>query len=288
MNQRRILAVMSDPHGGSQLGLLNPATVLEREDENGNMERWQPNPTATQRYLWDCYEADRANIVEMAGHDEIILLCLGDLTQGVRYPSLFVSNRIADQFIIAADCLEPWFSHENVRIIRLAKGTGSHVFGEGSAEVLVAHMLKNKHPGRDIQSCYHGLLDIDGVTIDYAHHGAGPGIREWTAGNQCRYYLKSLIHSEWKAGREPPRLVLRGHYHTYRREKVFEDLACETREFDMVLMPSYCGMGDHGHQATRSAWLQTHGMVAFELSCGQIVDAHAFTRTLDLRTKEAL
>lgn len=288
MTRRRILAVMADSHSGSQLGLLNPSTVLEREDENGNIQRWRPSQTETQRYLWDCYETDRANVIELAGEDEIILLVVGDLTQGVRYPSLFVSNRIADQFIIAADCLEPWFSHENVRIIRLAKGTGSHVFGEGSSEVLVAHMLRQKYGDRNIQACYHGLLDIDGVTIDYAHHGAGPGIREWTAGNQCRYYLKSLIHSEWKAGRLPPRLVLRAHYHTFRREKIFEELAGEQREFDLVLLPSYCGMGDHGHQATRSAWLQTHGLIAFDLAYGQIVDVHAFTRTLDLRTKEVL
>ncbi len=288
MTERRILVAMADSHGGSQVGLLNPETELLREDAEGNMELWQPSPTKTQTYLWELYRSHIDKTIELAAGDDIAVLHCGDLTQGVKYPNLFVSDRLADQFLIAVDNLAPWLEYENVTAMRLAKGTGSHVFGEGSSEVLVSKILMERHPDRDIQPPYHGLLDLGGVTIDYAHHGPGAGIRDWTRGNQVRYYLKSLIATEWKAGRQPARLVLRGHYHSWVWETIRESLGGQYCQFDMCLLPSYCGMGDHGHQATRSAYLQTHGLVCFEIAYGQLVQTYPFVKTLDLRTKETL
>lgn len=48
-----------------------------------------------------------------------------------------------------------------------------------------------------------------------------------------------------------------------------------------MLLPSYCGMGDHGHQATRSQYLHQHGLVCFEIAYGQIVEMHPFVKTLE-------
>jgi hypothetical protein len=279
---------MADSHGGSRLGLLNPETTLVQEDEQGNLVPWTPEPTKTQRYLWNAYEEDINNVIGLAAGDEVILLHVGDITQGDRHPGLLVSTRLADQLIIGEENLAPWFGHPNVSTARLAKGTASHVFGEGSAEVLIARALGQRFADRDVEALYHGLLDVGGVVVDYAHHGPGPGIRDWTSGNQVRYYLKSLIATEWKRGRVPARLVLRGHYHTWVWETVRDSLGGADHTFDMCLLPSYCAMGDHGHRATRSAWVQVHGLVAFEIANGGIVEVHPFKRELDLRTKESL
>jgi len=288
MTDRCILVAMADSHGGNQLGLLNPETVLWREGPDGEAKPWRPALTATQELLWALYLEQMGQVIELAGGDDIVLFHAGDLSQGIRYVSLLVSNRIADQFIIAEMNLLPWLQYPNVQTMRLAMGTASHVFGDGSTEVLVAHELQARFPERDIKPLYHGLADVRGVTVDYAHHGPGPGIRDWTAGNQVRYYLKSLVAGDSKAGKDPARLVLRGHYHTYRRETIYERLAGEDRTFDMVLLPSYCGMGDHGHQATRSAFTQHFGLVAFELAYSQLIDVHPLRVVVDLRTREML
>jgi len=55
---------------------------------------------------------------------------------------------------------------------------------------------------------------------------------------------------------------------------------------DLFLLPSYCGIGDYARKATRSASRQTHGMVAFEIAYGQLVEVHPLIKTTDLRTKE--
>jgi len=289
MSERRILVALSDTHCGNQLGLLSPETVLAREDAEGNVEYWRPNLTRTQRYLWDLYLSHIDNIIELAAGDDIILLHCGDLTQGYKYPSLWVSGRMADQVIMAEDVMVPWFESSNPpSVTRLARGTASHNFEQGSSSELVSHLLQHRYPDRDISALYHGLLDVGGVTVDYAHHGPGPGIRDWTKGNQVRYYLKNLIATEWKQGRMPARLVLRGHYHTFMPETVYDRLDGQQCRFDMYLLPAYCAMGDHGHRATRGAWLQDHGLVAFEIAYGHIVETHDFVSHLDLRTEEAV
>lgn len=288
VSARRILVLLSDLHCGNQLGQLNPETVLEREDPEGNLERWQPQPTKTQEYLWALYRSHIDNVIELAAGDEIVVLVNGDITQGMKYLSLLVSTVPLDQLIIARDCLTPWLAYPNVTVMRLARGTASHVFGEGSSERVVSLWLQDLAPEKDIRSLYHGLADVSGVSVDYAHHGPGPGIRDWTQGNQLRYYLKSLVATEVKRGRDPARLVVRGHYHRFWPETIHEEIGGRFRQFDIVLLPSYCGMGDHGHQATRSQYLQQHGLVCVEIAYGQIVEIHPFVETLDLRTKETL
>lgn len=224
MSDRRILVALSDIHCGNQLGLLNPETVLEREDAEGKLEQWSPALTRTQEYLWALYQSHIRQVVELAAGDDVVVLVNGDITQGMKYLTLLVSTVPLDQLIIARDCLKPWLAYSNVQVMRLVRGTASHVYGEGSSERVMARWLQDIFPLRDIRSLYHGLVDVGGVVVDYAHHGPGPGIRDWTQGNQLRYYLKSLVATEVKRGREPARLVIRGHYHRFWPETIHEEI----------------------------------------------------------------
>jgi len=99
--KRVILAVASDKHGGHQLGLLNPETVLEYEDKEGNLIQWMPELKPFQQYLWEIHEKHIQDVRKLAGKDEIVLIDNGDLTAGNKYPHEQVSTRISDQFDIA-------------------------------------------------------------------------------------------------------------------------------------------------------------------------------------------
>jgi len=286
---RTVIAVVSDTHGGHKLGLLHPETVLLEEDAEGNLTPYLPELTATQRYLWDLYLTHIAEVRAFAGADRLILLHNGDVTQGVKYPEHLVSTRLADQITIGVQNLRPWFELAEVTWARLSKGTGSHVLGEGSSEILVAQQLAALFPKSDVQAVYHGLLTAAGVEIDYAHHGPYPGSRVWLKGNVARYDLRSMMWEMLSSGRTPPRVVLRAHYHQWiPPETVGLEFMGDMFYSTLVLTPSYCGMGAHGHQATRSAAGQTHGMVAIEVVDGRLGDIKTFKRSLDLRTKERL
>lgn len=285
---RRIVADISDTHGGHKAGLLNPDTVLFDENERGDLVPWKPQLMHIQLYLWRCYLDDRDSVVKLAGDDEIILIHNGDLTQGVTYPEHLVSTRRYDQIEIAFNNLIPWLELPNVRTVRIVKGTGVHVLGEGSTEMIVARMLQERYKGKDIEALYHGLLDVDRVSIDAAHHGPFPGSRAWLKGNSARYYLRDLMMAEVMDGNAPPRVVLRAHYHDWIHEYLEVQGQGRTYASDLIITPSYCGVGDHARKSMRSINRQTHGMVALEIVDGELAGIHPFKRTLDLRTKERL
>ena len=289
--RRVVVALMSDCHCGHQLGLMAPGTELI--DDDGNP--WTPQLTKVQEYLWELSQKHKAEVVALAGDDEILVIHNGDACQGTRYPSRWVSERESDQVKIAAQALKPWLELPNVHTMRILAGTSAHNFGRASAEVALAELLQAMDASRaalgrktSIKALYHGLFTIAGVTFDIAHHGAYPGSRVWLMGNGPRFYLRSLMEEELLNGRTPPRIVARGHHHVWRRETVRIELDDRTVESDIINTPSYTGLTDYAHQAARSpAWV-TNGMAAIECVGGQVVGIHRLTATLDVRTREEL
>jgi hypothetical protein len=283
-HKRRILVALSDIHSGHNLGLLNPSTALQRENEAGALTDYHPASTPFQEYLWDLYQQNLKSVKDLAGKDEIIVIHNGDATQGVKYPDAWVSPRESDQIAIACANLRPWLDLPNVTKLRMIKGTSSHVMGDGSSEILIAQQLSAEYPKKSISALYHGLFSIDGFTVDVAHHGPAVGMRQWTKGNMMRYYLKSIINDALDSGFPVADLTLRAHYHTPHIEAVTRGF----RQYWIAVTPSYCGLAAHGIQATRSEFQLSNGLLAFEIIDGKLVQTYPFFETLDIRTKEAL
>lgn len=282
MSDRRILAVHSDTHAGLRYALMNPETVLYAEDEKGNPYPWQPEMTKTQEYLWKIYCEHIDTAIAIADGSPMTVDHLGDECNGNKHPDLLVSNRIADQVIIAEMNTHPWFNYPMMQHYRQVVGTGAHNLGFGSTAMLVVSQMKARFPGVDIQPLYHGLMDIGGVLVDYAHHGPFPGSREWLKGNVARFYLRDLMMRDLQDGRTPPRLVLRGHYH----QPVKEYLEHAGHEAELFVLPSYTMINDHAMQAAQSPNKLTHGMIVFEIEDGKVVETHRLYQTIDIRTEE--
>ncbi len=286
---RRLVVCLSDMHGGHKLGLCNPETVLHDEDHERNVTEYNPPLTAVQRYLWKLYIEHVEQVADLADGDDIVVIHNGDLTQGTKYPDHLVSSRQEDQQEIAFCNLLPLVSLPNVSTIRIIIGTAAHNMGEGSAEIAVTRRLQARYRKRNIAVLHHGLFDVDGVTFDVAHHGPFPGSRKWLEGNVARYYLWDYMMTELLAGRTPARILYRAHYHTWiPPETLRMEADGDEHISELALSPSYCGLGDHGRQATRSTHGQTHGLTVREIVDGQAVARHTFKRSLDVRTKEIL
>jgi hypothetical protein len=279
-NKARLLVVLSDLHCGHRLGLLAPNTELLEIDANGESMVWMPSLGPTQEYLWQLYQGHLDSI--MGRGLDVTLLVNGDLTHGTKYRDALFTESINDQCVVAEQCLTPWLD-AGVRTLRIIRGTGSHTL-EGSTEGMIANLLGKGYPKADIAIVGHGLFDVNGFRFDVAHHGPSKGIREWTSGNQARYYLKSLMLSEIGRGNEPPHWVVRSHFHSYMPP---ERVNAAGRTAEIVLTPSYCGMNGHGRQATRSQHVQSHGLVLFEIGEGRC-QFEKMVETLDLRSRESL
>jgi hypothetical protein len=287
--KRTLLAVCSDLHGGHRYGLLNPDTILEETDETGEIiGTYHPPLNKTQRYLWQTYTEQIKTIGDMMEKgDELIVIMNGDMTAGNKYPHLLVSDRIADQFIIGEYNIRPWYALKPTAV-RLIKGTGAHVFGHGSAEVLIAHALSLAFPKISTVCTDHSLITTAGVDIDISHHGPVPGSRQWLKGNEARYYLRSAMLEEIVAGKTPPKVYLRGHYHEDIEESLIVKANGHRYKSSLIITPSFCFIDDHARQATKSPARITHGMMLIELVDGEVLRTIPLTKTLDIRTKETI
>lgn len=285
---RKIVAVITDTHGNSKAGLLNPETLWFAEDTNGNPVPFKPALNEVQQRLYRIYQENIDKVFDLAGSDEVILLHLGDEVDGIKYPSMKVSSRLADQFTIAEYNFLPWFTHPNLKAMRLVIGTEAHNAGEGTSSIALCNSLQAKYPHVNVSTLYHGLLTVDGVDFDYAHHGAGPGIRSWLRGNAARFYLRDIMLTDIKNNRKPPDVVLRGHCHEANYEYLEENWQGKTVSSRLYIVPSYCAFTDHSVQVTASKSSLTNGTLALEIIDGKITREFRWYDTQDVRRVEHL
>jgi hypothetical protein len=284
--RRRVFIAEADSHAGHKLGLCNPDAMLMGD----NGEDIGVNLGEFQKYLWGLRVGYFNSAVDLANGCEIIHSHVGDITQGQRHKAALMTTGIDDQFSIAAANIRPVYQLPNVKRGRISSGTASHIFFEATSEKNVVRLLRAEFPKKDIKLQAHALIDIGGVGFDIAHHGPGAGIRQWTRGNQARYYLRSLMYQDFKSGNRPAHVYMRAHYHTFVHETLREKFLGEWYECHLIILPSWCGMTEHGRQATKSQFEVTNGLLVFEIIPGDQIPlrVHPMTKTLDLRTKETL
>jgi len=282
-----LIVVIYDSHGGHTYGLLNPDTVIEAIDMEGNTYQYCPPLTEIQKHLWynitvPALEATK----ELAWKSPVAVLSGGDITHGNGFKEELVTTRISDQKFIAEANFLPFIELKNTNYARFVKGTGVHEFGEGSASIEVAGLFQRRFPKKDIKALYHGLLNIEGYEIDYSHHGPTPGKRNWLKGNEARYYLRSLMMDELSLGKSPANLVLRGHYHDPVKEYLSIDWNGSEYESWLYILPSMSFPNDFAVKATKSQYIVTTGIVIFEIINSKLFKTYKFATRLDIRTKE--
>ena len=267
------------------MGLLNPDTVLVRENDDGDSEEWAPEPITTQVELWKAYLDNVETLKQFAGRDEITVFHGGDATQGDRYNAQIPDITREDQRTIACYNLAPLISLPNVKKMRLVTGTPVHV--PDAAEARIAHRLASE-TGKDVRCKHHLRADIGGVTFDVAHHGPFPGSRDWLRGNVALYYLRDRIYLDRRNGVQPATVYLRGHFHEWVHASLNDCWDGVDSTHHLIILPSFSGMTDFARKVTRTAPSLTTGMAAFEIVDGALTQIKAIKQTWDLRSREEL
>ena len=197
---RRILAILSDLHSGSTIGLMPPKVITD-----DGMEIRQ---SQGQKWMWKLWLKYWRMIYELAGDDELHVIVNGDLIEGDHHNTTQIwSKRIKDQKDAAVECL--LVPSNRCTQMYITRGTVTHVGESGTVEddiakELGAYQLKS-HP--------HLELDVGGVRFDIAHHGASRGRRWWTQTNAWRHILHSEMIRSLEEGKKPPHYIVRSHVH---------------------------------------------------------------------------
>lgn len=278
----KTICAISDSHAGHENGLISPNMAVERIDQNGNIVPYYFHMSEINKHIWNLHQ----RIVARAkAADYLILIHLGDIVQGTKYVDGVLTTNLAEQIEIAYGNFMEFYNLPNLKAVRIITGTRSHEDGVGTASKILGARLRREFPNVDTKTVEHSLLDVEGIIVDAAHHGPSAGTRTWLQGNEARYYLRSLLMAEIMAGKRPPDLVMRGHYHV----KISETLDINGREHRLVIMPSMMMM-DTGftRQATRSSYTVTNGGVFVEVFNGMMFPPTFITESVDVRTKESI
>jgi len=180
----------------------------------------------------------------------------------------------------------PWMEMPQVKRVYFSKGTGVHLWGDGSTETILTQQLSKEYPKKCVKMAPHWELDIDGFLTDIAHHGPGAGIREWTKGNTLRLYVRSLQDYLHNNRKRIPDLLLRAHFHQPISEVVTKNLDTERFRTEAWITPPQCFIGGHGQKVTQSVSMMHIGMLAFEIVNNKILETHEFLHSIDLRVRE--
>ena len=290
---RKIIIARGDTQSGHAGGLLNPETVVPTVDldKNGKKvvsgyEDVKPNPV--QRRMWQWTQADLKEVRKLAGNDEIVFIEMGDMTQGNVFKDDLAEASLSKQVWISFYNSKPWLDLPNVRRMRAVKGTGVHVWGEGSTETILTFMLQKEYPKKDIRISDHYLLNIDGFILDISHHGPGAGMRNWTRGNAFELYVKSILLDDLNALRIPPHVILRAHKHEFTYAHAIHQVNGRVWELPGFIVPPQCFIGSHAQKVMNSPSTMGVGTLALELINGKLYQWHALTHYVDLRTEEVL
>jgi len=284
--KRRWVLALADTHAGHVLGLLNPETVLIRALDDGSVEEWTPELTATQRYLWGLFTEQLAEVREVVGRDEVICFHGGDITQGDRWGDGLIDGVTReDQRIIACANMQPVLDLPTLRHLRLVTGTLVHV--PDCAEARIARRLA-EISGKDVQSYHHTRASVGGVILEVAHHGPFPGSRDWLKGNVALYHLRDRVYRDHRLGILCADAYIYGHYHEWVWTTLHECWHGKDRDHHLVIVPSFCGLTHFARKSTHSLPALTNGMALFEINEGRLVSIRCLKATLDLRTEETL
>jgi hypothetical protein len=288
---RTIIAVRGDTQGGHAGGLLNPETELPDVDidDDGKtvITGWHtPELRPVQKKLWEWHTQYIKDVKNLAGADEIVFIEMGDLTQGTVFKDDLDENNLNTQVTISRYNTIPWLDLPNVKSAFFVKGTGVHVWGEGSTERLLTAQLKAAYPRKRIEITDHWLLNVKGVKVDVSHHGPGPGIRNWTRGNAFELYVKSILHDDIEAGAQVPDVILRGHKHEFTYRRAIHQVRGRIWELPAFITPPMCFIGSHAQKVMNSPSYMGVGVLALEVINGKLHAFHPFTNYVDLRTRE--
>lgn len=199
----RLVAVISDTHCGSTVGLMPPDFVT--------LEGQTIKQNAVQEWLWRCYLDVVSRLKEYANGDPFALVINGDTIEGVHHGTKqIISPDIGDHQNAAVQTLSMIALMAGK--IFVVEGTEVHT---GSTESKMAVVLNAVPDPNTRKSVWERLaLTVSGCRCVFFHH-ISPTTREYLKGSALSIFLGNEQLAAAKNSEPIPQVVGCGHRHDF-------------------------------------------------------------------------
>jgi hypothetical protein len=216
------LAVASDTHCGSTLGLCPPQGVPL--DDGGDYY-----PSELQKRVWQWWEEFWNWVDTQTGGEPYAVCCNGDSIEGQPHGSVaVVSPNWTDQVNIAVECWRDVVKSCKGRYYHI-RGTEAHVGKSGQFEEQVAKRL-GARPNSVGQHARPELwIRVGEALVHVSHHIGTSGSMAYET-SAVQKELEQMLVESARSNVEPPRVIIRSHRHSY----------VETRKNSSLGMLSAC------------------------------------------------
>lgn len=209
-----VIAVTSDQHAGSTVALCPERIAL---DDGGAY-----HASKVQRWIWERWLAywQRVAEVQRCVGGELWQVFNGDAVEGHHHRNTHViANNPNAQALVWTEAVRVPLALKPSRLF-MVRGTEAHVGSEGSAEERIAEGLRRDKrpivgdPETGTASWWHLRMQVQGLLLDFAHHGR-TGQREHTRASNATLHAHDIFLSHVKNGERPPDLCIRSHFHRF-------------------------------------------------------------------------
>jgi len=189
--------VISDPHCGSDVGLMPPEAIME----NGTGRTHGQNRKL--QWIWDTYVKASTQAMDVIGKDPFILTFNGDLIEGIHHRSdEVVAAKIIEHVNIAVGCFEPLVKKAHTTL--LTKGTECHV---RDMETVFMRELNIPGKAKDVQQ-----YRVNDCMVDARHHMPATS-RLHLEASGMGVVMANCRSNMLRAGHQVPKVFLRAHRH---------------------------------------------------------------------------
>ena len=205
---RSLLALASDYHSNSTLGLCSPDATLP--------EGQTVSLTRAQEWLWQCNQDFlTAVLAEYRRGDKVYGAHVGDGPDMNFRTSQLHTTDPGGAVALFVETARPFreLCEDGFWILR---GTEAHGGTSGNLEELAARLLDATHYPADskLASAWLLRLELEGVRIDATHHGP-LGRLPWTKTNGLMRVASEIVDAYVELGQPVPNLIVQGHNHLW-------------------------------------------------------------------------
>lgn len=251
-----ILVIISDTHIGSNTALSPKSFTIHNRD---TLEEQILQANRLQEWVLSCWDDFWKYVFKLRGSGakakKLIVVHCGDVVDGNHHNSMQLVQEVSDQITIARELLEPIVNKAD-RFFGIL-GTGVHAGQDNSDEIGFYKLLGIEYGQRII-------LDLDGITHDFAHHGRA-GRRPWTSA--AANIATEVIVDYASRGLPAPNYIWRGHNH------LIDDSGFKVPGTRSIALPSWQLKTSFGWRTSvNTARSDIGGMIVVN---GKIDDSHS-------------